>query len=380
MRVLTVIGTRPEAVKMAPVIAALQRQPELDARVCVTGQHREMLEQVLRQFSIEPHFDLAVMRPGQTLHDVTRAVLGGMREVIAECRAECVLVHGDTTTAMASALAAFYSRVPVGHVEAGLRSSDLTQPWPEEFNRRSVDMVSTRLYAPTRAAEANLVREGRSRADIRVTGNTVIDALVQALDTIEVNRELAHAMVTQFGYLDASRRLLLVTGHRRENHDGGLENVCLALRDLVRQADVEVVYPVHPNPNVERTVRRVLGESRHVFLVPPLDYFPFVWLMRRSYLILTDSGGIQEEAPHLGKPVLVLRNVTERPEAVEAGTVRLVGTDRERIVQEAMHLLCDEGAYAEMAARRNPFGDGTAAIRIAADLAGHSAPVCASVM
>jgi len=369
MRILTVIGTRPEAIKMAPVIAAVRKRTELEASVCITGQHREMLDQVLTQFGIKPDYDLAVMRPGQTLHDITQLVLGGVRDVITQCSADYVLVHGDTTTAMAAALAAFYSQVKVGHVEAGLRSFDMTQPWPEEFNRRTVDMVSDRLYAPTVAARDNLLREGRSDACIRVTGNTVIDALAQALTAIDAQPEISAAMAERFSFLDPARRLLLVTGHRRENHHGGLESVCRALDDLVQRANVEVVYPVHPNPNVQRTVRRVLGRTPNVFLVPPLDYFPFVWLMRRSHVILTDSGGIQEEAPHLGKPVLVLRNVTERPEAVAAGTVRLIGTRRQRILEETLRLLDDERAYGAMAACRNPYGDGTAALQIAADLA-----------
>ena len=369
MRILAVLGTRPEVIKMAPVIAALRQRPELECSVCVTGQHREMLQQALKQFKITPDFDLAVMQPGQTLHGVTQAVLNGVAAVIEDFKPDHVLVHGDTTTAMAGALAAFYAQVSVGHVEAGLRSFDMAQPWPEEFNRRVVDMVSERLYAPTTCAKENLLREGQPADHIRVTGNTVIDALDYALSTIDHQPELSTSLQNQFSFLNPAKRLVLVTGHRRENHNRGLSNICMALRDLAMRPDVEILYPVHPNPRVESTVGSLLGAVPNVFLLPPLDYFPFVWLMRRAHLILTDSGGIQEEAPHLGKPVLVLREVTERPEAVAAGTVLLVGTGRKRIYAETTRLLDNALAYHAATRCKNPYGDGTAAIQIAADLA-----------
>ncbi len=354
---LVVFGTRPEAIKMAPVIAGLRAQASrVRTRVAVTAQHREMLDQVLSLYGIVPDHDLDIMRPRQTLTQVTTRALERVGALLDERPPDLVLVQGDTTTTFAASLAAFYRRVPVGHVEAGLRTYDKFHPFPEEINRRLTSHIADWHYAPTKRARAALLAEGVEPERILVTGNTVIDAVLAV-----ARKPLARSPLPDLG----SRRLILVTAHRRENFGAPLESICAALRDLVdRYPDVEVIYPVHPNPQVRGPVRRLLGGRERIRLVPPMDYQPFVALMARSTLILTDSGGIQEEAPSLGKPVLVLRQVTERPEAAEAGTVEVVGTDRRRIVAAARRLLDDPRVYRRMARRVNPYGDGKAAARI----------------
>lgn len=369
---MVVFGTRPEAIKMAPVVSALKATPGVETLVCVTAQHRQMLDQVLELFGLVPDDDLDLMAPGQTLPDLFSRILTGMSGVLAARRPDLVLVHGDTSTTLATALAAFYARVPVGHVEAGLRTGDLQAPWPEEANRRLTAPLATLHFAPTARSRANLLAEGIPEGQVHVTGNTVIDALLSVVARIDADPALAGGLASRFPWLDPSRKLVLVTGHRRENFGEGFEQMCLAIRDLAGRGDTQVVYPVHLNPNVQAPVNRILGGIGGVQLVEPLDYLPFVYLMSRAHLILTDSGGIQEEAPSLGKPVLVMRDTTERPEAVEAGTVRLVGTDRARIVAEASRLLDDPGAHAAMARAHNPYGDGRSARRIADLVAGRA--------
>lgn len=363
IRVLSVFGTRPEAIKMAPLVTALAADARFDAKVCVTAQHREMLDQVLALFDIVPDFDLNIMRADQDLTEVSCGILTGMKRVLAEWRPDVVLVHGDTATTMMAAIAAFFARVPVGHVEAGLRSGDLDAPWPEEANRR-IAAVPTRFhFAPTAAAQANLRREGVAADTITVTGNTVIDALFLALEKLPARADEFDA---RFGFLRPDARVLLVTGHRRESFGAGFERICEALLALARRYPaLDIVYPVHLNPNVRGPVDRLLSGVDNIHLIEPLDYLPFVWLMNRAHLILTDSGGVQEEAPSLGKPVLVMRDTTERPEGVAAGTARLIGTDQDRIVSEVSTLLDDKSAYAAMARAHNPYGDGHAAARIA---------------
>jgi UDP-N-acetylglucosamine 2-epimerase (non-hydrolysing) len=364
MKVLTVFGTRPEAIKMAPVIKALAAEPAFDARVCVTGQHRQMLDQVLDLFSIRPDFDLNLMKPGQDLSDITSNVLLGMRDVYRQWMPDMVLIHGDTTTTLAASLSAYYAKVRIGHVEAGLRTHNKYSPWPEEMNRRLVGAVTDIHFTPTEKSRANLLLEGTSPDSIYVTGNTVIDALLNVVERLRHVSALRAGLDTRFDFLDAAKRLILVTGHRRENFGTGFENICYALRDIASRGDVEVVYPVHLNPNVQEPVRRILSKVTNVHLIEPLDYLPFVYLMDRSALLITDSGGVQEEAPSLGKPVLVMRDTTERPEAVEAGTVKLVGTDCAAIVTGANGLLDDPAAYERMARAHNPYGDGRAATRL----------------
>ncbi|HEY9142998.1 MAG TPA: UDP-N-acetylglucosamine 2-epimerase (non-hydrolyzing) [Arenimonas sp.] len=369
-RIMVVFGTRPEAIKMAPVVAALKATPGLETLVCVTAQHRQMLDQVLDLFGLVPDDDLDLMAPGQSLPDLFARILTGMSTVLEARRPDLVLVHGDTSTTLATALAAFYARVPVGHVEAGLRTGDLQAPWPEEANRRLTAPITSLHFAPTARSRDNLLAENLPAASIHVTGNTVIDALLAVVGRIEAEPELATSLAARFPFLDAGKRLVLVTGHRRENFGEGFEQMCLAIRDLAQRGDTQVLYPVHLNPQVQAPVKRILGDVPGVVLVEPQDYLPFVYLMTRAHLILTDSGGIQEEAPSLGKPVLVMRDTTERPEAVDAGTVRLVGTDRARIVAEASRLLDDANAHAAMARAHNPYGDGHAATRIAGIIAG----------
>lgn len=363
LRVLSVFGTRPEAIKMAPVVAALAAASDIESRVCATGQHREMLDQVLSLFRITTDYDLAVMRPAQNLGEVTAAVLTGLDGILSEFQPDLVLVHGDTTTALAASLAAFYRRIPIGHVEAGLRTGDIQSPWPEELNRKVADSVSELYFAPTGKSRANLLAEGAPDERIFVTGNTVIDALHDIASVIENDPALSVEMEQRFG-LAADRKVVLVTGHRRESFGAGFERICRALGRLADRPDVQIVYPVHLNPNVKGPVERLLRSRENIRLIPPQDYLPFVYLMKRAHLILTDSGGVQEEAPSLGKPVLVMRDTTERPEAVEAGTVRLVGTDDSLIVSEAARLLDDPEAYAAMSQANNPYGDGHAAARI----------------
>lgn len=365
-KVMVVFGTRPEAIKMAPVVSALQAAPGIETLVTVTAQHRQMLDQVLDLFGIVPDDDLDVMEPGQSLPGLFGRILNGMTGVLERRRPDLVLVHGDTSTTLAAALAAFYAKVPVGHVEAGLRTGNIQAPWPEEANRRLTAPLASLHFAPTPRSSDNLHAEGIDPDTIHVTGNTVIDALLTVVDKIEQEPALKNELATRFPFLDDSKHLILVTGHRRENFGGGFEQMCGALSDLADRGDTQIVYPVHLNPNVQEPVNRILGDKPGVVLIEPQDYLPFVYLMSRAHLILTDSGGVQEEAPSLGKPVLVMRETTERPEAVEAGTVRLVGTDRRRIVEEASILLNDQNAYQAMSRAHNPYGDGKASGRIAA--------------
>lgn len=364
MKVAIVFGTRPEAIKMAPVVKAFRADPGVETLVCVTGQHRSMLDQVLSIFDIVPDVDLDLMKAGQTLGDVTIGVLSGIESVIKEHKPDALLVHGDTTTAMAAAMAAFYHRVPVGHVEAGLRTGDIWRPWPEEMNRRVIDLVGRWLFAPTEQAKAALVAEKVDPAAITVTGNTVIDALLMAKDIIRGKPELSGNFQREFSYLDPTKRLILVTGHRRENFGEGLDNMCAALAALALRGDVQIVYPVHLNENVQKAARQALAGVDNVYLIEPQEYLPFIYLMERAHLVITDSGGIQEEAPGLGKPVLVTRDVTERPEAIAAGTARLVGTDPVKIIREASFLLDDFDEYRRVSHIRNPYGDGSAAHKI----------------
>lgn len=375
MKILIVFGTRPEAIKMAPVVRRIQKTPGLEAQVCVTAQHRQMLDQVLELFGITPDFDLDIMQPGQDLTDITSRILLALRDILKEGGFNRLLVHGDTTTTMAAALAAFYAKVPVGHVEAGLRTGDIYAPWPEEMNRSLVGRIAAHHYAPTEAARQSLLAENVADSAILVTGNTVIDALHEVVAQFDADPDLDAAMAARFPFLEAGRRMVLVTGHRRENFGAGFERICTALRDISREGGAQVVYPVHLNPNVQEPVRRILGDAQNVHLIDPQDYLPFVWLMRRAHVVITDSGGVQEEAPSLGKPVLVMRETTERPEAVAAGTVRLVGTDADKLTREALELLNDAQAHEAMARALNPYGDGHAAERIAAALAQETAHV-----
>lgn len=365
LKTLCVFGTRPEAIKMAPLALALAADERFEAKVCVTGQHREMLDQVLGLFAIEPDFDLNIMKPGQDLTDVTTSILQGMKTVFAEFKPDVVLVHGDTATTFATSLAAYYQQIPVAHVEAGLRTGNIYSPWPEEANRKLTGVLANLHFAPTETSQANLLREGIAPTNIIVTGNTVIDALLDVVKRLDHDKELNAIAAAPSAFLDPARRLILVTGHRRESFGDGFERICQALMEVAQQhPDVDIVYPVHLNPNVREPVNRLLSGISNVHLIEPLDYLPFVSLMSRAYLILTDSGGIQEEAPSLGKPVLVMRDTTERPEAVDAGTVKLVGTDTRNIVRELNRLLIDQDAYRAMSYAHNPYGDGQACVRI----------------
>lgn len=349
---------------MAPLVAAIRRDNRIRVKVCVTAQHREMLDQVLSLFQISPDYDLDLMRKGQSLSDLTSSIILRLEAVLQSLQPDVVLVHGDTTTAMASALAAYYARVPVAHVEAGLRTTNIYAPWPEEMNRRMVGRLAQLHFAPTELARANLLREGIDGANIFVTGNTVIDALLEVVRRLDDDPALEAQALAQSGMDGEERRIILVTGHRRENFGPGFESICRAISTIAQRPDVCVVYPVHLNPNVREPVHRLLSGMPNVHLIPPLDYLPFTALMRKAYFVLTDSGGIQEEAPALGKPVLVMRENTERPEAVTAGTVRLVGTDTQDIVDACRQLLDDSGVYASMSAASNPYGDGRSSARI----------------
>ncbi|MBX9400290.1 UDP-N-acetylglucosamine 2-epimerase (non-hydrolyzing) [Lysobacter sp. BMK333-48F3] len=370
IKTLCVFGTRPEAIKMAPLALMLNADPRFEARVCVTGQHRQMLDQVLSLFDIRPDYDLAIMKPGQDLTDITTAILTGMKKVLAELKPDVVLVHGDTSTTMATTLAAYYQQVPVAHVEAGLRTGNLYSPWPEEANRKLTGALAAMHFAPTDLSMQNLRAEGIAADRISITGNTVIDALKEVVHRIERTDSLREQLSQQFGFLDPKRRMILVTGHRRESFGGGFERICHALRDIaLRHPDVDIVYPVHLNPQVREPVNRLLRDIKQIHLIEPLDYLPFVYLMNAAHIILTDSGGIQEEAPSLGKPVLVMRDTTERPEAVAAGTVKLVGTDRQLIADGVSALLSDRSAYEAMSFAHNPYGDGKACERIVEALA-----------
>lgn len=365
-KILTIFGTRPEAIKMAPVIAELRKSEALDVGVCVTAQHRQMLDQVLDLFEIEPDHDLDIMQPNQTLDQLTARVLTGIGAVLDKIRPDMVLVHGDTTTTLAASLAAFYRKLAVGHVEAGLRSGSLSAPWPEEMNRRVTTLATRHHFAPTQKSRQNLLDEGVEPHAIHVTGNTVIDALFETVSRLHASPERQEELSRRFSFLDSKRRLILVTGHRRENFGSGFEEICHGLLDIAERHDVQIVYPVHPNPSVREPVERLLKGASSIRLIDPLDYEPFVFLMEKSHLIITDSGGVQEEAPSLGKPILVMRETTERPEAVEAGAVILVGTSRNRIAGEADRLLTDAAHYQRMAQAINPYGDGKAAARIRA--------------
>lgn len=376
-KIMLVFGTRPEAIKMAPLVKEFQKHPEtFQTIVCVTGQHREMLDQVLHLFDIKPDYDLNIMKQGQDLYDVTSRVLLGMRDVLKEVNPDIILVHGDTTTSTASALAAFYQQIPVGHVEAGLRTHDIYSPWPEEMNRLITGRIATYHFSPTALSKQNLLDEGISEESITVTGNTVIDALYMVVDKIKLDKQLGEELeniLRESGYdvnrLNNTRKLVLITGHRRENFGEGFISMCRAIKVLTEKyPNVDFVYPMHLNPNVRKPIHEVFGEDLsdldNMFFIEPLEYLSFVYLMEKSTIVLTDSGGIQEEAPGLGKPVLVMRDTTERPEALEAGTVKLVGTDYDKIVNEVSDLLDDKEYYDKMSKAVNPYGDGLACERI----------------
>lgn len=376
-KVMLVFGTRPEAIKMAPLVKEFQKQPKrVETVVCVTGQHREMLDQVLKIFDIKPDYDLNIMKQGQDLYDVTARVLTGMRDVLKEVKPNVVLVHGDTTTSTAAALAAFYQQIPVGHVEAGLRTHNIYSPWPEEMNRLLTGRLATYHFSPTPLSHNNLIKESVDDRNIIITGNTVIDALYWVVDKIKNNKELDNELediLSKAGYdvnrLNNGKKLVLITGHRRENFGDGFINMCTAIKDLtVKYPDLDFVYPMHLNPNVRKPIHEVFGENlsglKNMFFIEPLEYLSFVYLMEKSSIVLTDSGGIQEEAPGLGKPVLVMRDTTERPEALDAGTVKLVGTDYNKIVNEVSSLIDDKAAYEKMSKAVNPYGDGLACGRI----------------
>ena len=376
-KVMLVFGTRPEAIKMAPLVKEFQKQPKrVETVVCVTGQHREMLDQVLKIFDIKPDYDLNIMKQGQDLYDVTARVLTGMRDVLKEVKPDVVLVHGDTTTSTAAALAAFYQQIPVGHVEAGLRTHNIYSPWPEEMNRLLTGRLATYHFSPTPLSRNNLIKESVDDRNIIITGNTVIDALYWVVDKIKNNKELDNELediLSKAGYdvnrLNNGKKLVLITGHRRENFGDGFINMCTAINDLtVKYPDLDFVYPMHLNPNVRKPIHEVFGENlsglKNMFFIEPLEYLSFVYLMEKSSIVLTDSGGIQEEAPGLGKPVLVMRDTTERPEALDAGTVKLVGTDYNKIVNEVSSLIDDKAAYEKMSKAVNPYGDGLACGRI----------------
>ena len=372
-KILLVFGTRPEAIKMAPLVKALQKDTEhFETRVCVTAQHRQMLDQVLEVFGITPEYDLNIMAPNQDLYDITAKVLLGLREVLKDFRPDTVLVHGDTTTSMAASLAAFYMQIPVGHVEAGLRTDNMLSPWPEEMNRQVTDRICTYYFAPTEQSRANLLQENIDAKKIFITGNTVIDALLMAVDIISTTAGVKEKMAKELqekGYTVGDREYILVTGHRRENFGDGFLHICKAIKELAAlHPEMDIVYPVHLNPNVQKPVYELLSGLSNVYLISPLDYLPFIYAMQHSTLLLTDSGGVQEEAPSLGKPVLVMRDTTERPEAVEAGTVKLVGTNAEAIVSNVTALLLDKEMYKRMSETHNPYGDGQACERIIAAL------------
>ena len=367
-KVLLVFGTRPEAIKMAPLVKAFEKESSIETKVCVTAQHREMLDQVLDMFDIKPDFDLNIMKSGQDLYDITSKVLLGLRDIFEEFKPDIVLVHGDTTTCSSASLAAFYSKIKVGHIEAGLRTHNIYSPFPEEANRLITGVLANYHFSPTTTSRDNLLKENKNPNDILVTGNTVIDALFLALDKIEQNDELKSKIVNSINSqykLQNNKKIILVTGHRRENFGEGFINICEALKTIaLNNPDIDIVYPVHLNPNVQKPVKEILSDTSNVYLINPLQYEEFIFLMNKSYFIITDSGGVQEEAPSLGKPVLVMRDTTERPEALEAGTVKLVGTSKETIIKEAQKLLDDENEYNTMSKAHNPYGDGKACERI----------------
>jgi UDP-N-acetylglucosamine 2-epimerase (non-hydrolysing) len=370
-KVLTVFGTRPEAIKIAPLVHALAANDQLESRVCVTAQHREMLDQVLELFEITPDYDLNIMQSGQDLYDVTTRILSGLKSVLQDFKPDIVLVHGDTSTTFSASLAAFYQQITVGHVEAGLRTGNMISPWPEEANRKLTGVLANLHFAPTDLAKQNLNNENVDDQTITVTGNTVIDALLWVKDKLINDNTLQQMFADKFDFLDQTKKLILVTGHRRESFGEGFDRICAALSHIAEQRnDVQILYPMHLNPNVREPVNRLLSMHHNIILIEPQDYLPFVYLMDRSYLIITDSGGVQEEAPSLGKPVLVMRDTTERPEAVAAGTVKLVGTDINKITHSTLELLSDETVYNAMARAHNPYGDGNACTRIVDKLIG----------
>jgi UDP-N-acetylglucosamine 2-epimerase (non-hydrolysing) len=364
--ILLVFGTRPEAIKMCPLVNQLKVDDSFNVKVCVTAQHREMLDQVLNLFNIVPDYDLNIMKHGQSLSELTSNILNGLEAVLADAQPDIVLVHGDTSTTFSSSLAAFYKQIPVGHVEAGLRTGNMYSPWPEEANRKLTGALTSLHFAPTKAAANNLIKENVDPKNIITTGNTVIDALLTVVDNIEKNAELSVQFNEKFSFINEKRKFILVTGHRRESFGQGFENICQALANIASdRPDIDIVYPVHLNPKVQEPVNRLLSRFSNIYLIEPQDYLPFVYLMYKSHIIVTDSGGIQEEAPSLGKPVLVMRDTTERPEAVEAGTVKLVGTDSISIASESMKLINDEAYYDSMSFAHNPYGDGNACKKIA---------------
>jgi len=365
LKILTVFGTRPEAIKMAPVVKYLKTMEGVNSLICVTAQHREMLDQVLSLFDIKPDFDLDIMKKQQDLSDITGSVLQGLKEVLSTTKPDLVLVHGDTTTTFAASLAAYYQKIPVGHVEAGLRTGNIYSPWPEEMNRKLTSCITALHFAPTQKAKNNLLAENVAESSITVTGNTVVDALFDVIEKLKTDLDIKSKLEKQFSFLNRTKKMILVTGHRRENFGQGFENICRAIEKIAERDDVQIVYPVHLNPNVQQPVNQHLGNNPNIHLIDPQDYLPFVYLMTQAHIILTDSGGIQEEAPSLGKPVLVMRDTTERPEALDAGTVKLVGTDFDTIVTETTRLLDNENDYREMSSRHNPYGDGKSAGRIA---------------
>ncbi|ESZ49306.1 non-hydrolyzing UDP-N-acetylglucosamine 2-epimerase [Mesorhizobium sp. RSR565B] len=370
-KLLIVFGTRPEALKCFPVARAALAHPGFTTEICVTGQHREMVDQVIELTGLPVHYDLNIMQPGQTLFDVTSRVLLGMAGVLEKAKPDIVIVQGDTTTAMTAALAAFYKRIPVAHIEAGLRSHNINSPFPEELNRKIAGNIATWHFAPTTEARDNLIAEGKAANTIFVTGNTVIDTLLHFSSEIDADKLMNANLAARFPFIDPTKKMILVTGHRRENFDGGIQRICTALKALSARRDVQIIYPVHPNPNVRSVVDAEIGTVPNIHLIDPQDYLPFLYLQKQSYLVLTDSGGVQEEAPSLGKPVLVMRENTERPEGIAAGTARLVGTDIEKILANANSLLDDESVYRGMAERHNPYGDGQAATRIVEELLNH---------
>lgn len=365
MKILSVFGTRPEAIKMAPLVLKLNSIREIESKVCITGQHRHMLDQVLEVFSIKADYDLNIMQPNQNLTDITSAILKGLGDVIDDFKPDIVLVHGDTATTFAASLASYYKKIPIAHVEAGLRTGDIYSPWPEEANRKLTTVLAKYHFAPTEKSQNNLLFEGVDKDDIYITGNTVVDALFIASEKLEQNKDLDNNMKRKFHYLDLDKKIILVTGHRRENFGKGFEEICAALAEIATlYPECQIIYPVHLNPNVREPVNRMLSNINNIFLIDPQEYLPFIYLMKKSYLILTDSGGIQEEAPSLGKPVLVMRNTTERPEAVESGNVKLVGTSKNAIVENIIILLEDVMIYKKMSEAINPYGDGNSSQKI----------------
>jgi len=371
-RILIIFGTRPEAIKMAPVVKAFQSDDRFETKVCVTAQHRGMLDQVLELFAIKPDYDLDIMKQNQGLTGITCSILMGLEPILQEFSPGRILVHGDTSTTFAASLAAYYQKIPVGHVEAGLRTHNIYSPWPEEANRKLTAVLTDLHFAPTSASRDNLLQENIAEKNIIVTGNTVIDALQHVQESIKNNTQLRSELASQFPFINSEKKIVLVTGHRRESFGDGFENICQALRELALRDDIQIIYPVHLNPHVREPVNRLLKDIEHVHLIEPQDYLPFVYLMSIAHVILTDSGGVQEEAPSLGKPVLVMRDTTERPEAVVAGTVKLVGADKTKIIQNVALLLDDQDEYLKTSFAHNPYGDGQASQRIIEGVAAYA--------